>query len=116
MKKIIYLFLFVFVFLVSCEQNDDNGNQEMKTTFQAIVLENNSTLLVEPLEGEQELRSADKITISTNNALLMDSEQQKIEATYFEPGMMLEIEYNGMIAESYPAQILTCYRISIMEE
>ncbi|MFD2132542.1 YobA family protein [Pseudogracilibacillus auburnensis] len=34
--------------------------------------------------------------------------------TGFEPNMTVEIEYDGSMAESYPAQIVTCYKIKII--
>lgn len=70
-------------------------------TFNAVVLENNKTsLLVEPLEGEDELRSSDKITVSVvkDGAVFEDLSD-------FKAGSTVKITYDGTIMESYPAQI-----------
>lgn len=62
------------------------------TSFKAVVLEQyGKSIVVEPLEGEAERASCDRISVSP---------------VYFFPvGFTVEITYNGEIAESYPAQI-----------
>lgn len=70
-------------------------------TFNAVVLENKkTTLLVEPLEGEDELKSSDKITVSVvkDGAVFED-------LSFFKVGSTVKITYDGTIMESYPAQI-----------
>jgi hypothetical protein len=70
-------------------------------TFNAVVLENNKTsLMVEPLEGEDELRSSDKISVSVvkDGAVFED-------LSSFKAGSTVKITYDGTIMESYPAQI-----------
>lgn len=70
-------------------------------TFNAVVLENKKTsLLVEPVEGENELRSSDKITVSVvkDGAVFED-------LSAFKAGSTVKITYDGTIMESYPAQI-----------
>jgi hypothetical protein len=110
---IILLAAALFVFS-SCSgaDNSNTGNNE-GTDFQAIVLENNGTnLLVEPVEGSDELRSADKITVHVNDDIkLLDSQNNEINIDGIEAGDRVQIFYNGAIAESYPAQINKCYRI-----
>lgn len=79
---------------------DSNENTE-KVTFNATVIENNGTsLLVNPDEGSSELNSSDKIVVRVpvNNATLKDLSE-------FTEGSKVKITYNGMIMESYPAQI-----------
>lgn len=69
---------------------------EIECTFIATVLEiNESSVLVEPVEGEEELNSSDEITFSTTNL-------EDIEA---EVGSVVQVTYTGGIMESYPAQI-----------
>lgn len=64
--------------------------------FAATVLElNGATALVQPLEGEEECRSADKIHLGI-------AELEDIGA---EAGSVVVISYTGGIMESYPAQI-----------
>lgn len=62
--------------------------------FEAIVLENESQLLVEPAEGTPERNSSDQIVLHLPEAI--DSLQ---------PGDRILVGYDGELAESYPAQI-----------
>lgn len=89
--------------LAGCaEQSDTNA------VFEATILEiHDSYYLVEPAEGSQELKSADQITVSMKN--LDPSLEPEI-------GDTIKIEYNGEIAESYPAQITEVYSIKVVKE
>jgi uncharacterized alpha/beta hydrolase family protein len=72
-----------------------------KVSFNAAVIENNGTsLLVNPAEGSSELNSSDKIVVrvQVENAVLKDLSE-------FTVGSKVKITYDGMIMESYPAQI-----------
>lgn len=81
----------------------DNG----KAIFQATILEiRDGYYLVEPVDGSIELNSADQITVPMTNMN---------PSTEPEVGDVLEIEYDGSIAESYPAQITNVYSIRIVE-
>lgn len=65
-------------------------------TFNATVLEiNGDSVTVQPLVDESELLSADKITFNKSALSKIDVEE----------GSVVEIEYSGSIAETYPAQI-----------
>lgn len=76
-------------------------------TFQATIIEiQDDCYLVEPVEGSVELNSADRITIPMTN---MEPSPEP------EVGDGLEIEYDGSIAESYPAQITKVYSIRVAE-
>ena len=82
---------------------DENG----KATFQATILEvRDGYYLVEPVDGSTELNSADLITVPITN--INPSPEPEV-------GDVLEIEYDGSIAESYPAQITNVYSIRIVE-
>lgn len=83
-----------------------DGSTEV-AAFRAKVLEvHEKTVLVEPLEGEEELRSSDKIYISL----------RELEKTpEIRVGDILEIRYDGMIQETYPAQINGTYTIEVVE-
>ena len=73
-----------------------NEEQEVVHKFVATILElDSSSALVQPVEGEDELRSADKIHLGI--ADLGDLGAQV--------GSEVEIYYTGGIMESYPAQI-----------
>lgn len=83
------------------------GESEVKSTFQATILEiHDGYYLVEPVEGSSERNSADRITVPMTNMNPLSEP---------EVGDVLEIEYDGSIAESYPAQITSVYSISVIE-
>ena len=73
--------------------------QPEEESFLATVLEISVvSALVEPLEGEAELKSSDRIRFSVKGL-------EGMEGTRMEPGDIVEIFYDGMIKESYPAGI-----------
>ncbi len=75
--------------------SESDGEAPSRATFFATVLRiSGHTAWVEPLEGEDELRSASQITFGFAD--------KDIGA---EVGDTVEINYNGYIMESYPAQI-----------
>ncbi len=102
MKKI-FCILITFAVLFSFTACNSETND--KATFQATILEiNDNYYLVKPVEGSAELNSADQITVPVTS----------INPTP-EVGDILEIVYDGEIAESYPAQITNVYSISVVE-
>ena len=77
----------------------------VKIIFEATVLEINDTCyLVEPVEGSQELNSADRIEVPIPNP---DS------ALSPEVGDIIKITYNGDIMETYPARLGEVYNIRV---
>lgn len=77
----------------------------VKAIFEATVLEINDTCyLVEPVEGSQELNSADRIEVPIPNP---DS------ALSPEVGDIIKITYNGDIMETYPARLGEVYNIRV---
>ena len=69
---------------------------EVEHSFVAIILEINGTsVLVEPVEGEDELHSADQISFGIKNLADIDAEV----------GSVVQVIYTGSIMESYPAKI-----------
>lgn len=62
--------------------------------------------LVEPVEGSPELNSARRIMVPMRN--MAPSPEPVI-------GDILQIEYDGLIQETYPARITNVYRISVAE-
>ena len=82
-----------------------NGETNDTVTFQATIVEiHDNYYLVEPVEGSAELNSADRITVPMTS---MDVSS--------EVGDILEIAYDGAIAETYPAQITNVYSIRVVE-
>lgn len=111
-KKYIFLIaLLIFAFIIIAVVNKlIINNDEEKVSFNATVLENNgNSILVEPEEGSSELNSSDKIVVRVNgenNALKNLSE--------FAESSKVKITYDGMIMESYPAQI-NAYNIELIK-
>lgn len=65
-----------------------------------------SYIIVKPLENEREIKSADKISIPIN--LISEIEAKERDT--------IEIVYDGIINESYPAQLGEIYSIKLIEE
>lgn len=79
--------------------------EDLNPSFEATVLEvNENNILVEPLEGEDERRSASKIYVSTNSI-------SDIPVPQLKKGDNVRIVYNGEIQETYPAQISKVFAI-----
>lgn len=83
------------------EENDNNGevpeSDGAEYHLAAVVLEvGDGYLLVEPLEGEAVLASADRVMVSVAGLDGLPALQE---------GDRVDITFNGMIMETYPAQI-----------
>ena len=79
-----------------------------EVTFEATVLEvHDSYYLVKPVDGSHELKSADKIEVSMKN---LDPSLEP------EVGDIIEITYDGMIMELYPAILHEVYSIKVVKE
>ena len=87
----------VYWFPKNFEQVDALWEEEqVPTSFDAVVLElGGGHALVQPMEGEWELRSSDKISLGTAG----------LEDIGAQVGCEVRIWYTGGIMESYPAQI-----------
>lgn len=102
MKKI---FCILITFAVLFSLTACNGETSDTTTCQATILEmHDDYYLVKPVEGSTELNNADQITVPMANMNSLP-----------EVGDILENVYDGLIAESYPAQITNVYSISVVE-
>ena len=113
MKRQLLLILTMSLILLAaaCGTSSGGGESEVggneKATFQATILEiHDGYYLVEPVAGSTELNSADQITVPMTN--MNPSPEPEV-------GDVLEIEYDGSIAESYPAQITNVHSISVVE-
>lgn len=74
-------------------------------TFQATVLEVGEThILVEPVAGSAELSSSDQFSIYNKDNITLQT------------GDLVEIEYNGGILETSPAQLEEVYSIRLMAQ
>ena len=102
MKKMFTLVLVftILISLVGCgttKQADTETTTENETTsFTATILEfSGNYVLVQPVEGESELRSSDKISFSSK-----DLEELDVAV-----GSRVVVYYDGLIMETYPAKI-----------
>lgn len=89
------------------DKNEDSGTGEEEETvkFKAEVIESGDSLLIAPEQESNEAKSSDKISVSMLNAKITNQEGKEITGKDLKPGDILEITYNGVILESYPAQI-----------
>ncbi len=100
MKKLIILCLALVLALsiVGCDKEETDGKIagfDPAKMFQATILEiTDNGLIVEPSEGYSEAKSSNKISVSTTNLDLDDE---------FKVGDTVEIYYEGVIQETYPA-------------
>ena len=110
-QVLVILVLSLILTVAACGTSSGGGESEVggneKATFQATILEiYDGYYLVEPVAGSTELNSADQITVPMTN--MNPSPEPEV-------GDVLEIEYDGSIAESYPAQITNVHSISVVE-
>lgn len=102
-KIVCVLITLAVLFLFTACNSKINGT----ATFQAVILEiHDNYYLVEPIEGSAELNSADQIMVPMTGTILSPEP---------EVGDILEIVYDGAIAESYPAKITNVYSIRVVE-
>lgn len=99
MRKMTVILLLLF-WVTGCdtaESTDSTSSNAINSvSFHAMILEiNGNNIIVQPMEGEKELRSSDKIEFSR-------TELEDIDVAV---GDVVTITYSGEIAESYPAQI-----------
>ncbi len=98
----------LLMFLPGCGNGD--------YSFRATVLQTRDTsVLVEPQDGSDELKTADKIIVYLEDADLLGPDGTKIQLSDIKEGDEVQIYYEGPIAESYPAQIRGCYRLRLLD-
>lgn len=104
----------VILFLTGCGESVMTPIGTAQAYFEATVFEvKEHTLLVEPLEGEEERKSSDRISVGTDS---ISQEEALAALGKLREGDVIEIGYDGMIMESYPAQITGVFAIEIIEE
>ena len=116
MKKILFIgMMSIFILLAGCGKDEEKVETGVtaEVYFEAVVLEvNENSLLVEPKEESNEKKSSDKIVVGRKS--IEDEEFLKI-MEQIGVGDTVSIGYDGMIAESYPAQI-TALEITILNK
>ena len=110
-KQVLVILVLSLMLTVTACGTSSGGESEVvgneKATFQATILEiHDGYYLVEPVAGSTELNSADQITVPMTN--MNPSPEPEV-------GDVLEIEYDGSIEESYPAQTTNVHSISVVE-
>ena len=116
MKKILFITMMsIFILLAGCGKDEEKVETGVtaEVYFEAVVLEvNENSILVEPKEESNEKKSSDKIVVGRKS--IEDEEFLKI-MEQIGVGDTVSIGYDGMIAESYPAQI-TALEITILNK
>lgn len=74
-------------------------------TFHARVLDKENGLLIAPEKNTSEAKSSDKIFVGLVNTKIYGLNGKEMPADQFMVGDRIKVTYNGIIAESYPAQI-----------
>lgn len=91
---------------VTCYAGDANGQEY----FNAKVLEiSENAALVEPLEGEDVLRSGDRLWVSTEVVSASGTPALAV-------GDEIRVVYDGMIAETDPGQVNRVFAIYLLDE
>ena len=101
--------ILVFTLFSGCKKQEDQPSEPL--TFKATVLEvyEGGSILVEPLAEETAiLASADRLTLSAENAVLPEG------VAALSVGDTVSIAFDGMIAESYPAQLMGVYSVEFL--
>ena len=107
MKKLIAIILALTCIICLAACDNKSGKDFDKPTdqhqFDATILEiHDNYFLVEPGAGMDELKSADKIEVSTQNA------DKSVE---WKVGDLVLITYDGVILETYPARLNQVYKV-----
>ena len=107
MKRLIAIILALTCIICLTACDNKSGKDFDKPTdqhqFDATILEiHDNYFLVEPGAGMDELKSADKIEVSTQNA------DKSVE---WKVGDLVLITYDGVILETYPARLNQVYKI-----
>ncbi len=87
------------------ENDSDTGEDTDAVTFKAEILETGASLLVAPTQESNEYKSSDKMTVHLTEVNITDQSGESITGDELKLGDIISITYNGMINESYPAQI-----------
>ncbi len=104
----ILLAVLLAVSLTACTSAESPEEERNETAFRATVLSiGDGSMVVEPVEGAEELRSTDQISVALEHMSVSPEPQV---------GDTVEITYNGEIMESYPAQLGEVYGIAVVEK
>lgn len=109
--NVVFLIIILSISLIGCsneisskENNKADGNADYQV-FEADVIEADDRLLVSPDKDSAEFSTSDKIVVGLSKAENIPD--------LIKPGDRIRIFYDGVIAESYPAQI-SAYMIELI--
>lgn len=94
--------------------NKDYLNSYFYYSFHARVLDKENGLLITPEKNTMEAKSSDKISVGLTDTKIYGMDGKEMTLDQFMVGDRIKVTYNGMIAESYPAQI-SSYEIEVVE-
>lgn len=86
------------------QDKKDDANEEYQI-FEADVIETEDRLLIAPDKESREYNSSDRIVVGLLDTNIFDDKGSAVDVNYIKSGDRLRIYYNGLMAESYPAQI-----------
>jgi Protein of unknown function (DUF3221) len=91
-------------------------NSNSKVSFNATIIKvSDNSILVTPDEGSSELNSADLISVSIREKTkIVDENKNELDKDSLKVNQKVVIYYDGLIAESYPAQIINCNKIKVL--
>ncbi len=118
MVKRFFIYILSALLFVSILSGCTVKTTEGEASFIGVVLEKHqNAILVAPVEGSEELSSADQIMvlIEEDTRLKAKEKADTISAQDIAVGSRVEIYYDGRIAESYPAQINSSSQVELLE-
>lgn len=99
MKKVVSIIIILIILLGIVFFIQYTKSEKQYKFIATIIGVYNNSIMVEPEVGAVERNSSDKISINTSTAINTSNELYKV-------GDKVKITYDGMIMESYPAQII----------
>jgi hypothetical protein len=115
MNRLKWLILwFSLIGIMGCGRKEPAVQIPELKTFQALVLTSDANLLVSPDKDSEEYKSSDQISVGMKDTTIYNKDGEKMELKEIQAGEIIEIAYNGIIMESYPAQI-TADRVEVKE-
>ena len=109
-----FILWFSLIGIMGCGRKEPAAQMPELKTFQALVLTSDTNLLVSPDKDSEEYKSSDQISVGIGDASIYNKDGEKSELKEIQTGDIIEIAYNGIIMESYPAQI-TADRIDVKD-
>lgn len=87
-----------------------------KYVMKAQILETgDGYILVEPDPEASERSSSDRIVVRTANVKIQAADKTQITPEQLQTGQRVLVTYDGVILESYPAQLGKCFNIRVVE-